>query len=128
MSIELGVYDEKPGLDPCLVHTLTFLNERITVRELIRERVYQEVRERNAGCTIKYASLVEKREAMGWETPAKPQLIDWEAQFQVALEGFESNRYFVLVDDRQLGSLEDRFNITPTTSVRFIKLVPLVGG
>jgi hypothetical protein len=128
VSVELRVNDESPGSDPVPSLTLSFLNERITVRELIRERVYQEVRERNADTSVRYASLVERRAASGWETHEKPSLTDWEAQYQVALEGFERNRYFVLVDDRQLTSLDEKFSITPATSVRFIKLVQLVGG
>ncbi len=128
MAIDLGVYDEKPGGEPSLALTLNFLNERITVRELIRERVYQEVRERNATRNNRYADLAERRKAMGWEAPGKPALTDWEAEYLVALQGFERNRYFVMVDDRQLESLDDQFNITPTTSVRFIQLVPLKGG
>ena len=36
--------------------------------------------------------------------------------------------FFVLVDDRQLDGLDDEIAVRPETEVRFVKLVPLVGG
>jgi hypothetical protein len=54
--------------------------------------------------------------------------IDWEKQAAKAVEAFERNGFFSLVDDRQAESLDDTIQLTPTTTVSFVKLVPLVGG
>ena len=54
--------------------------------------------------------------------------LDWEEQYQRALEAFERNGFFILVDDRQAESLDEEIEIKLRTQVSFIKLVPLVGG
>ena len=56
------------------------------------------------------------------------RMIDWEPQFTQACEAFESNRVLVLVDQRQVESLDQVITIQPNTEVTFLKLVPLVGG
>ena len=54
--------------------------------------------------------------------------IDWETQFRRACEAFESNGFFLLVDDRQAESLDEEFSVGVETEVSFVKLTPLVGG
>ena len=54
--------------------------------------------------------------------------LDWEAQFALAVEGFATNAYFVIIDDRQAETLDETFVVGPQTKVSFIKLTPLVGG
>ncbi len=54
--------------------------------------------------------------------------IDWEAQFERALDGFARNGFFVLIDDKQAESLEQEFVVGPATNISFVKLVPLAGG
>jgi hypothetical protein len=110
---------------------LDFLNERITVRELIRERVYQEVREYNAKTPAYIRSLVQPSETeatLNGYKMRKARKIDWEEQYRLAVDAFERNGFFVLVDDRQAESLDQEIVITPATTVSFVKLVPLVGG
>jgi len=111
--------------------SLSFLTERITVRELIRERVYQEVREYNAAPPRDYQGLVQPTEIEkslnNRTTPAKPSM-NWEAQYTKALEAFTDNKFFILVDNKQVDGLDEMVVISPTTIVSFIKLIPLVGG
>ena len=45
MSVTLTIRDENTAGDTTHTLTLDFLTERITVRELIRSRVYQEVKD-----------------------------------------------------------------------------------
>ena len=45
-----------------------------------------------------------------------------------ALEAFEANGFFLLVNDRQVESLDQVVPIQETTTVSFVKLVQLVGG
>ena len=47
MSVTLTIRDETATGDICNETPLEFPSERITVRELIRERVYQEVQDFN---------------------------------------------------------------------------------
>jgi len=46
----------------------------------------------------------------------------------LAIEGFFTNAYFVIIDDRQAETLDEKFVVGPQTKVSFIKLTPLVGG
>ena len=55
-------------------------------------------------------------------------MIDWEPQYDLACEAFETNRVLVIVNDRQAESLDDPITVTPSTTVSFLRLVPLVGG
>jgi hypothetical protein len=54
--------------------------------------------------------------------------IDWEQQFQRALQAFERNGFFVLVGDKQAMKLEEEFDVKVDTEISFVKLTPLVGG
>lgn len=119
--------------------TLDVLDETITVRELIRGRVYQEVddhnrkvRAANDGATP-YRGLVtptpEERALNGPRAGSPRQReIDWRRQFEVACEAFDRNGFFVLVDDRQAETLDEPITLRADTRVCFVKLTPLVGG
>jgi len=110
---------------------LELLTECITVRELIRSRVYQEVKDHNARDAGTFVGLVRPVGAQegpsGWRV-ARGRKIDWNEQFEKALEAFRSNRVLVLVDDRQVTSLDTDLVVTPATRVTFLRLLPLVGG
>jgi hypothetical protein len=113
---------------------LEFESESITVRELIRERVYQEVSEYNFRSRREdglFRGLVQptdtERALNGFKVP-KGRDIDWEAQFRQAIDAFGRNGFFILVDDRQAEALEETIVIRPSTQVSFVKLTPLVGG
>ncbi|MGK7890313.1 MAG: hypothetical protein AB4042_13340 [Leptolyngbyaceae cyanobacterium] len=113
------------------VFVLDFLTDRITVRELIRSRVYQEVKDYNTQQPEYFRGLVQPTEAeqtLNGFRVRKPRQIDWEKQFNLAITAFESNGFLILVDDEQVVELEEEIIITPQTEVTFLKLVPLVGG
>jgi hypothetical protein len=113
------------------VFVLDFLVERITVRELIRSRVYQEVQDYNTQQPEYFRGLVQPTEAEqtlnGYRLKRRRQ-IDWEQQFELALQAFRGNGFILLVDDRQMDDLEAEIVVSPETLVTFLKLVPLVGG
>jgi hypothetical protein len=110
--------------------TLEFLHERITVRELIRGRVYQEVTEFNARRARPAAAfpLTATERLLNAPRPAEGRKVDWEAQYGRAVEAFERGQVFILVDDRQVTDLEETIDLTPQTQVTFLRLVPLAGG
>src|SRR5689334_5529728 len=74
--------------------TLEFLTERVTVRELIRARVYQEVTEHNAARALappRHRPLVEPtpdERVLNGQVKAPPRRLDWEPQFERALGAF----------------------------------------
>lgn len=112
-------------------HPLELLTERVSVRELIRSRVYQEVEDYNRRRPETFAGLVRPTDAEqslnGYRVKGG-RTIDWRTQFDRACEAFERNNFFILIDDRQPESLDDEVTLTPDTRVSFVKLVPLVGG
>jgi len=110
--------------------TLDFLTERVTARELIRARVYQEVTEHNAAGSGLFRGLVVPRAlpaGSGGDGAARRR-IDWEEQYARALAGFAANGFLLLVDDRQVRDLDEEVVLRHDTAVTFLKLVPLVGG
>ena len=133
MSATLMVRDEtafKLGNND-YIFPLSFPTERITVRELIRERVFQEVQDYNLRQPEFYCGLVKPSDAeqtLNGFRLTKKQLIDWEQQFDKALEAFERNGFIILVGNRQVEGLDEVIEIEPESSVTFLKLVPLVGG
>jgi hypothetical protein len=131
MTATLNIRDETLGADSMHAWALEVTTERLTVRELIRSRVYQEVQDYNVRQGQVFRGLVQPEEAEktlnGWKLK-KPRLLDWKKQFERAIEAFEANQVLILVNDRQAESLEEEIVITPDTTVTFLRLTPLVGG
>lgn len=99
----LSIREESPSGESLYEATIEFLTERITVRDLIRERVLHEVRR-------------------------QPYANDPEVQVEQALHGFDNNAFFVLIGNEQADRLDQEFTVGPATAVTFVKLIPLVGG
>jgi hypothetical protein len=134
MSTTLKIRDETTfnlGGDEDRGFTLDVPQERITVRELIRARVYREVRDYNLDQPEYFHGLVQTSDAERSLNGFKMRMrrrIDPERQFELAKKAFYSNGFILLVDDRQVDELEEEIEIRPDTTVTFLKLVPLVGG
>jgi hypothetical protein len=127
----ITVYDETTSGDRTHELTLELLNERVTVRELIRSRVYQEVTEYNARLPEYFHGLVQPTDAervLNGYRVREPRKLDWEAQYQKAIQAFQGNGFMILVDDRQVDELDAEVELRYDTTVTFLKLVPLVGG
>jgi hypothetical protein len=131
MAGTVTIRDETLAGESLRAWALEVTSERLTVRELIRSRVYQEVQDYNAKQGQVYHGLVQPEDAEktlnGWKL-TKPRLLDWKRQFERAVEAFEANQVLILVNDRQAESLDQEFAIAPGTSVTFLRLTPLVGG
>lgn len=112
--------------------SLDFLTEHITVRELIRSRVYQEVQDHNAARNrTEFRGLVQPTDAertLNGYRLKKPRAIDWRQQFDKAIEAFEKRQVLILVNERQVESLDDEIELRTSTSVSFLRLTLLVGG
>ena len=112
--------------------TLTLASTRVSAREIIERRVRMEVQTFNEQQDQQvFRGLVQptdtERELNGYRL-RKPRKIDADEQIRRAIEAFESNRFFMLVGDRQVESLDELIGIARDTRVSFLKLVPLVGG
>ena len=115
------------------VHTLTldFLTETTTVREIIRSRVYEEVHHYNVRSNDVFRGLVQPTDAevtLNDFRLRKQRQIDWEAQYERALEAFVTNGFLLLIDDRQVDDLDEVIELRQDMAVHFLRLVPLVGG
>lgn len=144
MPTTLSIRDEAPSGEKSGPLVVEFLTETITVRELIRGRVYQEVQDYNqalagggGGGGAGPAPLVrptEEEEILNGPAAERAQRragrrqVDWKKQHELACEAFDRGGFLVLVDDEQKSSLDDEFTIRPGTEVTFLKLMPLVGG
>ncbi len=131
MSVTLTVCDETTAGEKSAEFTVDFLTEEITARELIRSRVYQEVKDYNAAAPGLFRGLVRPQDAekeLGGFRLREARKLDWRPQFDAAVEGFERGRILVLVDDRQVEHLDEHIVVGPETRATFLKLVPLVGG
>ena len=131
MGIELLIQDKTTDGKITNEFVIDFLEERITVRELIRARVFQEVKDYNAKKPEYFRGLVEPSEAErtlnGLRLPKK-KVVDWKKQYDLAIESFKQNGFIVLIDDKQAEGLDEEIELGAGTHVSFLKLIPLVGG
>ncbi len=91
--MSLTLYDETPSGQKRQVLVLTLLTETITVRELIRSRVYQEVKDYNTRRPDTFNTLVQPTDAemtLNGYRFRQPRSINWETQFEKALAAFQS--------------------------------------
>jgi hypothetical protein len=132
MQTTLTIRDETLfGLGGKLTFIVALPIQRITVRDLIHARVQQEVQAYNSQQPEYYHGLVQPSDAEatlnGYRIRHR-RLIDAEAQCERAIEAFQRNGFIILVDGRQVSSLDEVIEVGPETAVTFLKLVPLVGG
>jgi len=106
---------------------LSFANEYITVRELIGERIRVEV-DRYKSNMENHRALVQPSASELRLNRKQPYKIDVEKQIYVALDAFEKNGFFILLDNDQAEELDQKFLVDASTEISFVKLTPLVGG
>ena len=127
----MTITDATPSGEKLRTFTLDSLTERMSVREIIRARIWQEVRDYNRDTEQIFQGLIQPTDSakvQGGYRLKKPRPIDWNEQFARACEAFERNGFFLLVADRQADSLDEVFEVRVETEVQFVKLTPLVGG
>lgn len=111
--------------------SLELLTERVTLRELIRSRVYQEVQDYNRRQPERFLGLIapaDDETALNGPRSAQPRQIDWNRQFDKAIDAVKKQQVLVFVGDRQVNDLEDEIEIRPGTEVSFVRLTMLTGG
>jgi hypothetical protein len=131
--ISVTIMDQSGAGKVAATITLDGIDSRITLRDLIRTRVREEVARYNAKAvsTDIFHGLVMPDGAQptpqGFRMP-KRRRVDWEQQADMALEAFSRNGFFVLVADRQVTDPDETLELAPDTDIRFIRLVQLAGG
>lgn len=103
----------------------------VSLRELIRLRVREEIARHNANPAPRFNGLVQPRDAeavLNGYSLTRRRGLDWEKQAAIALEAFEHNGFFVFVDDRQVDDLDEELTLADADVVSFVRLVPLIGG
>ena len=131
MATTVTIVDEWAPGGTAKEWALDLLSERVTARELIRSRIYQEVSEYNARTPGYFGGLVQPTEAeraLNGYRIRDGRKIDWEAQLEQALAAFQRGGFLLLVDNRQLTQLDDEVELKPNSQVTFLRLVPLAGG
>lgn len=131
MEAILKIYDETPGGPRAEPTELHLASERITVADLIRRRVAEEVQAYNAKRGEVFQGLVqptESEQVLNGFKPRTQRKLSVDKQVEAALEGFRNNGFLLLFDDRQIDDPDEWLTVTPDSSAVFIKLVPLVGG
>ena len=141
MGAVLKLVDEHFGKGREPPFQLKLVSETVTARELIAIRISEEI------------DLLEKRaEEMRLEhnltrsflirfDPTSPeaklnkklntkpsQTFNHTAEIVAAERAFQSNRFVMLFNEKQIEDLDQVLSITPECEVVFLRLVPLVGG
>ena len=127
----IQIVDETSSKEPLREFRLELASERITARELLERRVRSEVAAYNEAPAAVFEGLVQPSESErvlnGFKLRERRKL-SADAQVKAAIDAFESNGFLLLLDDRQLDSLDDEVVVGPETKARFVRLVPLMGG
>ena len=110
---------------------LNVFTDKVSLRELIRQRIREEVEEFNRDKSDVFCGLIQPTDTEqvlnGYRLKIRREL-SWENQYAKALEAFEKNGFFVIVDGQQVEDLDEIIPLRETSEVHFLKLVPLVGG
>lgn len=130
-TITLTIKDETASGKTTNEINVAFPSELITVREIISARVTAEVDQYNNKMPEYFKGLVQpgdaERTLNGFKLKAKRK-VDAEKQCLIALDAFQKNGFFLLIDNIQSESLDQMVVINSNTNISFIKLTPLVGG
>lgn len=142
MTALLKIRDEffgaKTPTSPSSIN-LKIASARISAREIIRQRVFVEVAEINEQRmsherTRSFLIGVEEgsaEDALNRHSPRERRashLLDAEEEFAKAVTGFQTNRFIMLLDDRQVQNLDEDLTVVPDSEVTFLHLTPLKGG
>jgi hypothetical protein len=132
-AIDLHLFDiDSAAISKLIpVGVLHLDSDTLTVRELIEQRIKQEISRYNDDTNTEQMThlLVKPVEIeQRLNTNKNKRKINPDTQIKKALQAFQQNGFFILVDEQQVESLEETITITPDTKVSFFRLVPLVGG
>ncbi|MCJ8314763.1 MAG: hypothetical protein HRU38_21560 [Saccharospirillaceae bacterium] len=110
---------------------LTFDAINVSILDIITQRVLQEVESYNLKSAEYTNNLVQPTDMeiqLNNSSKRPKKLINAEEQIEVALNAFQNNGFFILINNYQAETLEERVVINDNQVISFMKLTPLVGG
>jgi len=132
---------QEPLLPPV---TLTPSSATLTVAELIRLTVAEQIAALSVQHWLEQVSVREvldrqylserdirqqaREGAIVMPQACKPPDLDVGVESERALKGFETRAFRVLHNGVMLQSLDDTVELSPPSTVAFIRLIPLIGG
>lgn len=132
MPVTVIIRDETAGGRILTELPVTFDSELTTVRDIIVARVVAEVTAYNEKKPEYFQGLVQPTDAEatlnGYRLRNRRKPVDAGQQCHIALDAFQNNGYFVLIDDIQAASLDQIIYLNKQSNISFVKLTPLVGG
>jgi hypothetical protein len=131
MATSITIIDETTSGTRQEGPTLSFPEPKITIRNLITARIYDEVERYNNRGPDKYYGLVQPSDietALNSPRDRRFKKVDGDMQAAVALAAFESQRLLVLLPNRQAESLDETVTLSDGDEVTFLRLIPLIGG
>ena len=109
--------------------TIKDIDSHITLRDLIRTQVREDVARYNANLTGIFRGLVMPSGAQpapgGFRMPAGRE-VDWEQQADRTLDTWAHGGFSVRVDNRWVSLLDEVLELTAESDIRFVRLVQLV--
>ena len=129
MLLTLSIVDETTAGKREHAGTFQFDTVTLTLRDLIRLRVQQEVKRFNDAQSGAFRGLVQPEESERLLNGIRERVVlDWEKQYEIAITAFKGNGFLVLLDDLQMTDLDETLHLTEQSKVTFLRLVPLMGG
>jgi len=129
--MQVRILDTRPGA-ATVAREWDFPAARITLRELIRQRVTREVEQFNRERPEVFEGLVQPEESEQLLNGYRVKFhylrtLDPQQQIERAVQAFENQRFLVIAAGRQVESVDEEIDLS-AGELEFIKLVPLVGG
>ena len=110
-------------------------SERTTVKELIRSRVFQKVKDYNVNerqrAGDKSEQLVPRDESeliLNGRSHVADRTADWHTEFDRAVEAFQKHQILIFVNQKQLTDLEEVVQVDSTSDICFLRFTLLAGG
>jgi hypothetical protein len=129
MPLTLSVHDETTAGESQSAGTFQFETGTLTLREIIRLRVEQEVARFNESDYEIFRGLVQPEESERVLNGVRSRpVLDSRQQYAKAIAAFQGNGFLVLLDDRQITDLNETLHLTAQSKLTFLRLVPLAGG
>src|SRR5262245_47042112 len=129
MPLTLSIVYETTAGERCSAGAFQFDATTLTLRELIRVFVQEEVKRFNEAGSEIFRGLVQAEESERILNGVRERpVLNWEKQFDKAITAFKGNGFVVLLDDRQIDDLDETVHLTEQSKLTFLKLVPLMGG
>jgi hypothetical protein len=104
---------------------------KLTLRQILAERVAMEVAAFNRSRSDVYQGLVQPEETervLNGYRLKEFRPLDADQELHRALRAFESNGFLVFSGGRQIESLDEHLDLPAAAELEFVKLFPLMGG